>query len=411
MTNRSARGFTTPVESACRLHRLHFVRIGVVEGMTIRHVFICLGFLLLVQFALPNPPADAPAVFEPGEALGDIDNNQTDEISGMAASRLNPGILWVQNDSGDQARIYALDESGDLVARFSLNGASNSDWEDLATARDPDNNDWYIYAADIGDNGASKSEIAVYRAREPGGVVPGQSYVTGSIANSDVQRFRFEYPDGPRNAETLLVDPATGDFYIISKQTPPRVYRSSYPHNNSGVTTLDFLGTMPQHSTDVLVGGDISPDGTRILVKDRNAVHLYCRAPGDSILDALQGAANSVPYIAEPQGEAIAWGPFGDRYYTASEQESGQPTPILYRYLEDRPLALRYDPASSNFLSEAIFWDAQPGRAYQIERSTDIDAPVWSIIGTVTPATTLGSFTDNVAANSGCQYFYRVVRP
>jgi len=380
--------------------------------MNTRRLLLCLG-LSLAQLVCSNPPAipgTPPAVFEPSEALGDIDNSQTDEISGMAASRLNPGILWVQNDSGDQARIYALDESGELVARFSLNGASNSDWEDLATARDPVNNEWYIYAADIGDNGASKSEIAVYRAREPGGVIPGQSYVTGSIANPDVQRYRFDYPDGPRNAETLLVEPTTGDFYILSKETPPQVYRSSYPHSNSGTTSLDFLGTMPQHS-NVLLGGDLSPDGTRILVKDAGSISMYCRAPGQTMISALQSAPIAVPYTVEAQGEAVAWGAFGDRYYTASEQESGQPTPILFRYLEDRPLALRYDPASTDFHTEAILWDAQPGLVYNIERSPNIDASVWNMIGSVTAASLVGSFSDNIAANPGCQYFYRVVRP
>jgi len=367
-------------------------------------------FGLYALAALATPPGAAPAVFEPGEVLGTIDNSQTDEISGMAASRQNPGILWVQNDSGDQARIYALDEAGDLVARFSLNGASNSDWEDLAVARDPNNNDWYVYAADIGDNAAVKSEVAVYRAREPSGIVPGQSYVTGNISNPDVQRYRFVYPDGPRNAETLLVEPDTGDFYIISKQTPPRVYRSTYPHSNSGTTTLDFLGTLPQHAS-VLVGGDISPDGTRILVKDAGAVSLYCRGPGQTVIEALQGTATAVPYTMEPQGEAIAWGPEGDRYFTASEQETGQPTPLLYRYLEDQPIELWYDENSVDFRTEAIQWNAQPGRDYEIERSTDIDAPVWSVVGSVTPAGTVGSFTDNVTANPGCQYFYRVVRP
>ncbi|MBX7197656.1 MAG: hypothetical protein K1X94_36760, partial [Sandaracinaceae bacterium] len=54
------------------------------------------------------------------------------ETSGLAASRKNPGVLYAHNDSGDTARIFALDEKGALLGQIDFGGASATDWEDLA---------------------------------------------------------------------------------------------------------------------------------------------------------------------------------------------------------------------------------------------------------------------------------------
>lgn len=49
----------------------------------------------------------------------------------------SPGLLYVQNDSGDSARIFAVDaRSGRTLAVYSVPGATNVDWEDIAVATD-----------------------------------------------------------------------------------------------------------------------------------------------------------------------------------------------------------------------------------------------------------------------------------
>jgi hypothetical protein len=42
---------------------------------------------------------------------GSITAPTIDEASGLAVSRLNDNILWVHNDSGDTARIFAIDRN------------------------------------------------------------------------------------------------------------------------------------------------------------------------------------------------------------------------------------------------------------------------------------------------------------
>src|SRR4051812_26592257 len=57
---------------------------------------------------------------------------QLREISGLAASRTHPDVLWVHNDGGNAARLYAIGKRGSLLATFDIAGVANTDWEDIA---------------------------------------------------------------------------------------------------------------------------------------------------------------------------------------------------------------------------------------------------------------------------------------
>ena len=73
--------------------------------------------LLLLAFACSHPEADEPParvaescpVFAPPETVATVADDRLDEISGIIASRRNPHVWWVHNDSGDTARIFASD--------------------------------------------------------------------------------------------------------------------------------------------------------------------------------------------------------------------------------------------------------------------------------------------------------------
>ena len=50
------------------------------------------------------------------------------EPSGLARSRRHEGVFWTHNDSGDVPRFFAIDANGNLLAEFSVEGASHTDW-------------------------------------------------------------------------------------------------------------------------------------------------------------------------------------------------------------------------------------------------------------------------------------------
>jgi hypothetical protein len=261
---------------------------------------------------------------------------QLDEISGIAVSRHNPGVFWVHNDSGDKPRAYAVNAKGVLLGTYTLAGANAVDWEDMAIGPAPGGGS-YLYMADIGDNNARRSSIQVYRVVEPH-LDENQAAATETLTG--VTTYNFVYPDGPRDAESFMVDPLTNEFYIVSKRelTGNHLYRSAEPRPDQ-TNTLSLVLTFPFTGA---TGADISPDGLQVLIRRYSsatnplmpastAASYWSRPDGSvSLPDLLKQPAQIVALAAEVQGEAIGFAADNRGFYTSGERGSGP---------EDRPLA------------------------------------------------------------------------
>jgi hypothetical protein len=79
------------------------------------------------------------------------------------------------------------------------------------------------------------------------------------------------------------------------------------------------------------VGGDISSDGSKILIKTYQNVYYWTKKSGESIVQALMREPTILLYNPEPQGEAIGFQLDGSAYYTISEKRFDI-NPTLYRY-------------------------------------------------------------------------------
>ncbi len=272
-----------------------------------------------------SPPApDSP--LDPGSPFADllpqligaplVNAASLTEASGLAESAINPGVYWTHNDSGDRARLFAIDAAtGALRATFELPGLTATDWEDLAIAPDADGNDAF-YIADIGDNGAARSSVKIYRAAEP--TLPAAGAAAVTINAGAVSSQRLTYPGGPRDAESLAIG-ADGALTIISKrEAQVGVYRLADPRFIGGNSQLDSIGQLP---LTWVVGASASPDGSFVLVKTAGSVRGYAIGSDESVADALVrgGVGVNLPYSAEPQGEAVAAALAGRGHATISE--------------------------------------------------------------------------------------------
>ncbi|MSO86786.1 MAG: hypothetical protein EXQ71_04600 [Acidimicrobiia bacterium] len=240
------------------------------------------------------------------------------EISGIVAGRVNPSQWWVHNDSGDSARLFALNNQGEVTRQYQLTGAMAVDWEDLAIGRGPLANTTYLYAADIGDNSSARIEILVYRVPEPV-VTPGPA-----IALGGVEILRLRYPDGAHNAEALLVDPTTGDLVIVEKKLGGGVigvYRTSGIPAAGSLTTLEKAGEINVGSgaLSAVTGASISQSGREIALRVYGGTRIFARTDGQSVTEAMAGIACNGPTPPEVQGEAIAFDADGNGYATISE--------------------------------------------------------------------------------------------
>jgi hypothetical protein len=244
------------------------------------------------------------------QLLFHITDPRIDEASGIARGVASPGVVYVQNDSGDSARFFALDaRTGETLATYTVPDATNVDWEDIAVARDrrgvPS-----VWLADIGDNDGRRPEIRVYRVDEPH-VHAGGSAVTGAP-----EVWRLRYPSGPTDAESLAVAPG-GAGYIVTKALLGGSTVYALPARPStGVQTLREIGRVQFEPTGTPGGPNrigqltatsaaFSADGTVLAVRTYTDAYLWRVRDGD-VVAALRGPPVRLALPAQPQGEGIA---------------------------------------------------------------------------------------------------------
>ena len=285
------------------------------------------------------PSSDARAVacpgFRAGVSVGTVSNPSLVEASGLAASRQNPGVLWVHNDSGKGAQLFAIGDDGRALATYRPTGIRNRDWESLAIGPGPAAGVDYLFIGDIGDNKARRRSITVYRIPEPVLSVGDEIPLPGGVA------LEMVYPDGAHNAEVLLSDPRTGDLYIVTKSRADGVsgiYRYPFPHAAGSTVTLEHVAshTFPGKKFErAATGGDISADGSEVVVRTHTRAYLWAREPGSTVAAAFAAPPCGITLIAEPQGEALAFAADLSGFYTLSEGRS-QP---LYFFERAPPIA------------------------------------------------------------------------
>jgi hypothetical protein len=262
-----------------------------------------------------NPSAlDTTKLFNSIPVVNNLARTDLYEISGVAASRINPGILYIHNDSGNPNQVYLTDGTGATKGTLTL-PVANRDWEDIAVGPGPIAGQSYIYLGDIGDNNSQYKSVFVYRFPEPDLTNKAIPYITNIV---QVDTIELKYPNGPRNAETLMVDPLTKDIYIASKSSnSSQIFVARYPQSIKSVTVMT---PVVQLFFNKATGGDISPDGSEILLRSNQLIWYWKLPSGMSISEGLTTQPDVAPYFDnEPQGEGICFAADDSGYYTDTE--------------------------------------------------------------------------------------------
>ena len=231
------------------------------------------------------------------------------ESSGIARSNAFPGWYYTHNDSGDSARFWKFDLTGKVEGPFTIPGAKAIDWEDMSSATVEGKN--YLYFGDIGDNALKRKSVQVYRVEEPTGKA-------GPIAKCDT--FELEYPDGPHNAEALLVE-SSERITIVAKtaRTPAKIFCIESP-KSEGSNTLKVVGTISVggtlEPTKLITGGDVSADGKHLVLRTYLAAYEFSIA---NPLGWWKATPKTIKTANEAQGEAIAYSLDGKELLTTSE--------------------------------------------------------------------------------------------
>ena len=267
--------------------------------------------------ASSTAPALARLAFGPPVLRGEIADEDVAESSGLVASRRYPGRLWTHNDSDQPPVLFCVEADGSSCGVFTVDGATNVDWEDIAAGPGPDPATTSLYIGDIGDNTESRDGVVVYRVAEP--TVAGDETTGGTTAPATAIPLR--YADGPHNAESLMVHPTTGDIYVVVKEIGDTgVYRA-----RAGEDTLTRVGNLGLGLFGLATGADISPDGQRAAVCTPVGGYELTLAPGAPFDDIWGGPPAPVAFPGLDQGEGIAYRLDGDALFVSSE---GSPSPL-----------------------------------------------------------------------------------
>jgi hypothetical protein len=222
----------------------------------------------------------------PSSVLFTFADPEIAESSGLVDAA---SVVYTVNDSGSGPVLYGVDPAtGRTATRTTYTSDDVVDVEALAPGRGGT-----VWVGDVGDNGADRDGVALYRVR-PGG--------TGDAARLDLR-----YPDGPRDAETLLAHPRTGRLFVVSKNVFGGTVYAVPPGARPGApVTMRPFAQVPGLVTD----GAFLPDGEHVVLRGYGTATVLT-------FPAFE-VTGTVDLPEQRQGEAISAGRAG-RVLVSSE--------------------------------------------------------------------------------------------
>lgn len=238
------------------------------------------------------------------------------EASGAVASATEPGVLWAQNDGGNEAWLFAFDTAGTSRGTVQVRGVENTDWEAIALG--PCAVGACLYIGDVGDNYARREFVVVSRIPAP---------TTGAAAAGPAQSLSIVYADGARDVEAMWVAPDTSVWFATKR--PERdaagrwrsvqLYRvPAEAWSRAGVATAQLVDSLPivpakSVSRDWVTDASLSAvqsNGRRLLaVLTYGSVYVFDAEPATG-RPTRQVARCAVP-AGERNAEGITWMPDG----------------------------------------------------------------------------------------------------
>jgi hypothetical protein len=241
------------------------------------------------------------------------------EASGLAMSRRSPNLVWSMNDS-DYPTVIALSTTGEVKGQVRVTGAAVRDWEALSVGPCPGGS--CLYVGDIGDDGAKRMRVTVYRVPEP---------KADDMVTAQADTLVFAYPDSAHDAESLLVT-SDQNLYIITKGHPTVLYRAPRDARPGIMGMLTRVADLPvdkflsdrERRRSRITDATTTPDGEWVALRTNSELLLL------RTRDLVVGKMNDVWHanlrsLDETQGEGVAISDAGDVYLAGEGGGHGLP--------------------------------------------------------------------------------------
>lgn len=300
-------------------------------------VYVVLRTFVFASLLALSACSNSTEQLKPG---GLITHERLAEISGMAASRREDGLLWVIDDGGNPTQLHAISQHGRYLGNFDITGIEKVDWEDLASF-ELDGKP-YLLIADTGDNGGIRKTLQLHVFAEPDSKALAQGHVL-----KPAWSINFRWPDGARDCEAVAVDAINEKIILVSKKRqPPQLFTLPLrPASSSGrkIETAALAGTLagvPQASANErrdnpafarlrsqVTAADIAPQHDAIAILTYDNLLIYQRQEKHTWAQTLASAPKIIKLRFLPQAEALAWSKSGTNLYATGEFS---PAPLMY---------------------------------------------------------------------------------
>ena len=252
------------------------------------------------------------------EVVGKVTHPDLGEISGLAKSS-DGTFYWVHNDSGDSARLFAIDAEGNVIGPswmdlgehdwpgHTIDNAWHYDWESIAMHGSS------VLIADVGNNGNARRDLGIYLLAEPNprAVTKARAEWFQEIVYPDQAKFPAE--QWHFDCEAIFVD--GGFIYLITKhreagrinvlEAGAKLYRLGAGLESFVAGELALIGSYDGITS--ATGADLSPDGSTLAVSSYTALWLFDRpAEGNNWFAGPARKLDLDPRVTK-QLEAIAW--------------------------------------------------------------------------------------------------------
>ncbi|PID26806.1 MAG: hypothetical protein CR982_08295 [Candidatus Cloacimonadota bacterium] len=213
------------------------------------------------------------------EPYSTFDSGMIDESSGISKSRNFENIYWTLNDSGDEARIFAVDRKGTLCIPswmesrekykgLEISDAVNIDWEDITT-----DNEGNIYIAACGNNGNTRRDLAIYVVKEPN-----PKNVTATRISRQINFYypeQKEFPPINNNFDCEAIYYREGNIYLLTKHRADLntvLYRIDLSDKRDLIPAKKLAEFNIEGN---VTAADCSSDGSRVAVLTYNNVWVF----------------------------------------------------------------------------------------------------------------------------------------
>ena len=207
------------------------------------------------------------------------------EISGIEFDKFNR--FWAINDSGDQPKLYRLNEDGSIAKEILVTNAKNIDWEDMTQ-----NKFGHFFLGDFGNNKNDRKWLTIYKIENP-------IDIKSDTTEAEIIKFTYPEMDGSpiqpdqRNFDLEAFVALGRHLYLFTKnRTEPfdgitKVYKVGDHAANFDAELIDSFQTCTtMEKLCWITSAALSPDRSKLVLLDSTSIWLFENFQGDKFFSA-----------------------------------------------------------------------------------------------------------------------------